>query len=117
MVGHPSTVITGVIVHLANDLPIVVDMDELPNAGDRMIRCTNVRTVDGKRPAFVHERGSTFIFPLEMVRLIEITLISEDTALTMQEDYEARASSTTGQAFDEVDEAAEQDLLARIRQI
>jgi len=64
-------VISNVILHLNNDLPIVVDMLELPGPADRNVRCTNVRTVDGKRPQFVHDRESTFVFPMAMIRLIE----------------------------------------------
>ena len=56
-------VITNVIIHLMNELPIVVDVDALPAGADRSIRCTNVRTVDGKRPSYVHDRNSTFVFP------------------------------------------------------
>jgi hypothetical protein len=110
-------VINGIIIHLQNDLPVLVDMDELPGPTDVMIRCTNVRLVDGKRPAFVHERGSTFIFPLGMVRLIEVPALSQGSAVAMQEDYEPRTSGGSAPTVDEVDEEAEEDLLARIRQI
>jgi hypothetical protein len=64
-------VIPNVILHLINELPVVADLEDLPAGGDRSVRCTNIRTVDGKRPAFVHERNSTFIFPMSMIRLIE----------------------------------------------
>jgi hypothetical protein len=107
----------GIIVHLNNDLPIIVDMDELPAPGDRMIRCTNVRTVDGKRPAFVHERGSTFIFPLAIIRLIEVPELSDGSGIAVQPEYEPRTSAVHEPALDEIDEEAEEDLLARIRQI
>ncbi len=61
--GHTSPVITNVILHLINDLPVVVDLEALPAGGDLSVTCTNVRTVDGKRPPFVHDRNSTFVFP------------------------------------------------------
>jgi len=64
-------VISNVILHLNNDLPILVDLEELPGPAERNVRCTNVRTVDGKRPNFVHDRESTFVFPMAMIRLIE----------------------------------------------
>jgi hypothetical protein len=64
-------VISNVILHLNNDLPILADLEELPGPGDRNVRCTNVRGVDGKRPSFVHDRDSIFVFPMAMVRLIE----------------------------------------------
>jgi hypothetical protein len=112
--------IQGVIVHLANDLPILVDMEELPSGGDRVIRCTNVRMVDGKRPAFAHHQSSTFIFPLQIVRLIEVPQMSEGSAIATQDEhsYEARGHDPEPElVLDEVDEEAEEDLLARIRSI
>src|SRR4026207_71338 len=64
-------VIPNVYVHLVNELPLLVDVLELPGPSDRNLRCTNVRTVDGKRPTFVHDPRSTFVFPMAQVRMIE----------------------------------------------
>jgi hypothetical protein len=112
-------VITGVIVHLHNDLPIVVDMEELPSASDRVITCTNVRTVDGKRPMFVHHKNSTFVFPLDQVRLIEAPAQNGD-----EQAMHADGPSTLDRLpIDDIllppaaDEEPDEDLLARIRQI
>jgi hypothetical protein len=115
--GQSAPVINGVIIHLHNDMPVLVDLEELPEPGDRLVRCTNVRLVDGKRPAFVHEKGSTFIFPVAVIRLIEVPRMSDGSAVAMQDDYEPTASGQTAPLIDEVDEEAEEDLLARIRQI
>jgi len=112
--------IQGIIIHLANDLPVLVDMEELPAPGDRTIRCTNVRTVDGKRPPFVHDGKSTFIFPLQIVRLIEVPTMSNGSDLATQDEHSFEARGNDAQldtVIDEVDEQAEEDLLARIRQI
>src|SRR4051812_29462550 len=116
-VGDPARVIQGIIVHLQNDLPIVVDMEELPAGGDRTIRCTNVRTIDGKRPAFVHDRKSTFIFPLQIVRLIEVPTMSGSSSLAMNDEFDLPPAPEPVPALEAVDEEAEEDLLARIRQI
>ena len=117
---HPR-VISGVIVHLANDLPVLVDLEEMPGPGDRLLRCSNVRTVDGKRPAFVHDRHSTFLFPLHMVRLVEVPRTSESTAVATQDDDERYGQTPSlpepEPELDAVDEEAEEDLLARIRSI
>ena len=109
-------VITGIIIHLANDLPIMVDMEELPATTDRMVRCTNVRTVDGKRPPFVHDRHSTYILPLGMVRTIEVP---NQNASPDRPEEETRTSYQTGSGPqpDVTEEESEEDLLARIRQI
>ena len=109
--------INGIIIHLHNDMPVLVDMEELPEPGDRLLRCTNVRLMDGKRPAFVHQRDATFIFPLAVIRLIEVPALSEGNSIAMQDEYEPRASVQSTVPLDEVDEEAEEDLLARIRQI
>ena len=64
--------IKGVIVHIANELPIMVDLFEAPGPTASSLRCTNVRTVDGKRPAFVHDARATFLLPWHIIRLIEV---------------------------------------------
>jgi hypothetical protein len=65
-------VLSNAIIHLHNELPLLVDLEYMPAGGDRLVRCTNVRGVDGKRPQFVHDRNGTFIFPMGMIRLIEV---------------------------------------------
>lgn len=104
-------VINNVIIHLNNDLPILVDLESLPNGSDRSITCTNVRTIDGKRPAFVHDPKSTFVFPLSVIRLIEARRESLDPTGVMQE-----AQAPTAQVPEEYEEPDE-DLLAKIRSI
>ena len=108
---------TGVIIHLENDLPIVVDMEELPHGSDRVIHCTNVRTVDGKRPAFVHDRNSTFVFPLGVIRLIEAPAQDDAARVAMSDHDQAGATTSSALSPATVDEEPDQDLLARIRQV
>lgn len=105
--------ITNVIIHLVNDLPIVADLDELPSAGDRSVRCTNVRTVDGKRPSFIHDRHSTFVFPLSVIRLIEAPKEGSDA----RRDFEAQEPLPALPPPVAVDEEPDEDLLARIRSV
>jgi hypothetical protein len=104
-------VIPNVIIHLNNDLPILVDLESLPSGSDQVITCTNVRTIDGKRPAFVHDPKSTFVFPLALIRLIEARRESLVTA--GEELPEAPAVAPP----DEFDEEPDEDLLAKIRSI
>jgi len=131
-VGHSAQVITGVILHLQDSLPLLVDMPELPSGADRVVQCTNVRTVDGKRPQFVHDRNSIFVFPLDQVRLIEApgTSVHTDTsgegngasghASDGGEDGGAAAQNVPDQPDqpeEEPDEEPDEGLLARIREI
>ena len=46
------------ILHLLNDQPLAVDLLETPTPGDIAVICTNVRTLDGKRPARVDTRDA-----------------------------------------------------------
>ncbi|HUR16405.1 MAG TPA: hypothetical protein VMZ33_03910 [Candidatus Limnocylindrales bacterium] len=114
--GETARVITNVIVHLHNDLPIVVDMEGLPKGSDRSIRCTNVRTVDGKRPTFVNDRHSTFVFPMSMIRLLEVPADGThqgNTAIVTPEPQGPPPPPPPPLEDDEPDD----DLLARIRSV
>ena len=60
------------ILHLLNDQPLTVDLLEEPKPSDQSIVCTNVKTIDGKRPVFIDFSSSTFVFPVAMVRFVEM---------------------------------------------
>ena len=60
------------VVHLLNDQPVVVDVLEAPKPGDVALLCTNVRTLEGRRPVFVDSGDSTFVFPYAGIRFVEI---------------------------------------------
>jgi hypothetical protein len=111
---HRWRVISGVILHLENDLPVLVDLEELPGSGDRLLRCTNVRTIDGKRPSFVNDRHGTFIFPVDVIRLIEAP--SDEAARARQQALE-RSPLLEPAAPAIADEEPDESLLARIRDI
>jgi hypothetical protein len=65
-------VVHDVIVHIANEQPIMADLLALPLSSDTNLICTNVRTMNGKKPVFVSFQDSTFAFPLIHIRFIEI---------------------------------------------
>jgi hypothetical protein len=62
------------ILHLMNDQPLAVDLLEQPKPSDLAVVCTNVRTIDGKRPVFIDYSNSTFVFPMAMIRFVEVPL-------------------------------------------
>jgi hypothetical protein len=119
------TVIKSVIVHIANELPIMVDLYEAPGPTASSVRCTNVRTVDGKRPAFIHDPRSTFLLPWHVIRLMEVpagaTPMPELDGRVVVSDpvgavgYEPEANSEPEP--EPLDEEPDEDLLARIRSI
>lgn len=109
--------IKSVIVYLANELPILVDLLELPAPTAQTMRCTNVRTVDGKRPSFVSNPKSTFVFPWHLIRLMEIPVAPTDA-----ETADTRVATTTQPEppppqVEPLDEEPDADLLARIRSV
>jgi len=118
-------VIKGVIVHIANELPIMVDLFEAPGPTASSVRCTNVRTVDGKRPTFIHDPRSTFLLPWHVIRLMEVPA----GAVPMPEvDSRVVVSDPVGAVgndpeplddpeLEPLDEEPNEDLLARIRSI
>ena len=60
------------ILHLLNDQPLSIDLLDEPKPSDMAVICTNVRTMDGKRPVFIDFTDSTFVFPMASVRFVEI---------------------------------------------
>lgn len=105
--------IRNVIVHLFNDQPVVADMFEMPSAGDSGLVCTNLRTLDGRRPVFIERSSSTFFFPYQHIRFVEIV----DDRSTDPDTVTAPAESTspTSEPVDE-DLEIDEDFLRRIRE-
>ena len=68
---HPD-VIRDVVIHAANEQPLMVDLYDLPTADDAGLLCTNLRSMDGKRPVFIDHIESTFFFPYHVIRFLEI---------------------------------------------
>jgi hypothetical protein len=106
-------VITNVVIHLHNEMPIVVDVEQLPSGADLVVHATNVRTIDGKRPSFVTDRHATFVFPLSTIRLIEAPSQTEHDA----EPSGPRTPEVVPLPPPVADEEPDEDLLARIRQV
>jgi hypothetical protein len=70
--GEHRRVIRNVVIHAANEQPLMVDLFELPSASDVGLLCTNLRSMDGKRPIFIDQIESTFFFPYHVIRFLEI---------------------------------------------
>jgi len=99
-------------------LPLVADVRELPAAGDANVFCTNMRTVDGKRPTFVDHTDSWFLIPMVSIRFIEVPRESMAGA-GQDDDYEPEllAEPAPPEPVDEGPAEPDEDLLARIRNI
>lgn len=64
--------IRNAVIHVAGEQPILADLFDTPGNRDVGLLCTNVRTVDGKRPVFVDAKDSVFFFPYLHIRFVEI---------------------------------------------
>jgi hypothetical protein len=118
-------VIKSVIVHLTGELPIMVDRVEAPTPTATSVRCTNVRTVDGKRPAFINDPRATFLLPWHLIRLMEVPAgavpVDETDSQVVVSDPDGLIGDDPEPLEDPepelVDEEPDEDLLARIRSI
>jgi hypothetical protein len=97
------------ILHLLNDQPLTVDLIEEPKPVDVAILCTNVRTLDGKRPVFIDFSNSTFVIPMAAIRFVEIPTGAEE----IERAAAVAAAATADESEDlEIDE----DFLRRVRE-
>jgi hypothetical protein len=65
-------VIRDVVLHINNEQPLRADLFEFPEADAVLLRCTNVRTLNGTRPIFIDDLGSIIFIPLLHLRFIEV---------------------------------------------
>jgi hypothetical protein len=65
-------VIRDVVLHMQGDQPMVADIESLPTADDNTLVCTNLRTIERRKPLTVDHTDSVFIIPLMFIRFIEI---------------------------------------------
>jgi hypothetical protein len=105
--------IRNVIVHLLNEQPVIADLFAMPTPGDVGLVCTNVRTLDGKRPVFIDHSDSTFFFPYTGIRFIEV-VSGSDGAPATQAPADEEPKPTP--AVDDADREIDEDFLRRIRE-
>ena len=97
------------ILHLVSDQPLSVDLLEEPTPSDVTVVCTNVRTVDGKRPVFIDASNSTFVFPMAMVRFVEILKAADES-----ERAAPVGAAVGGEDADDLE--IDEDFLRRVRE-
>jgi hypothetical protein len=64
--------IRNVILHLHGELPMKADVESLPTAADAGLLCTNLRTLEGRKPVSTEYLDSVFLLPYSTIRFIEI---------------------------------------------
>ena len=111
--------IRNAVLHLSGEQPVVVDLFELPEAVDLGVRCTNMRTLDGKRPVFIDDIKAVFFFPYEHVRFVEIparSLIGTELEVQVEEPVAVTVPAQT-ESLEEDNLEIDEDFLRRIREV
>ena len=72
--------IRNVVLHLQGELPMKADIESLPTAADAGLLCTNLRTMEGRKPLSTEFLDSVFLVPYNVIRFIEITRESIEMA-------------------------------------
>ena len=100
------------ILHLLNDQPLSVDLLDDPKPSDMAVICTNVRSMDGKRPVFIDFSDSTFVIPMASVRFVEIP-----TGVEQAERARAAAAAADAESADDAEDLEiDEDFLRRVRE-
>ena len=105
--------IRNAVVHLTGEQPVIVDLFDPPRAGDALLLCTNMRTLDGRRPVFIDEVGSTFVLPYLHIRFIEIVKDRQARSST-QSDTVVPESAPSPEPDEQLE--IDEDFLRRIRE-
>jgi hypothetical protein len=103
-----------------NEQPMLADLFEPPSPGDVGLRCTNLRTLNGKRPVFIDDVASIFFFPYLHIRFVEIPpgaiSGSGDTSLEVVGDAREPVP-TVAEPETEPELEIDEDFLRRIREV
>jgi hypothetical protein len=97
------------VLHILNEQPLVADLPAMPSPSDVALHCTNLRTLNRKRPVFVDHIDSTFIIPFAQIRFIEIVAAAPP---------EPEASGVAALAAEVPEEIElDEELLRRVREL
>ena len=90
--------IRNVVVHIANEQPILADLLMEPKPSDTVLICSNLRTMGGKKPVFIDKTDSTFMLPLAHIRFVEIPQASMAESATQRAAQSAHDRSVAAEA-------------------
>ena len=113
--------IPNAVIHINNEQPLIADLFEMPSPGDLTLRCTNLRTLDRKRPVFADDMDSVFIFAWVNIRFIEIVPTSStktgDRPLVVAGNVRPGFGPDGASSEVEADLEIDEDFLRRIREV
>jgi hypothetical protein len=113
-------VIRNAVLHIANEQPLLCDLFEMPDPGDVALRCTNLRNLDGKRPIFIDDIRSVFVFPYLHIRFVEVPpAAAAETGLPVEVPVPVAvgAPSAPEPTDDDGELEIDEDFLRRIREV
>lgn len=67
-----------VIMHIANEEPVVGEIDEIPEPTHQMVTITNPRRRDGKDIHYLEDEVTTMIVPWHRINFLEIMPSAEE---------------------------------------
>ncbi len=108
------------VIHVNGEQPLVTDLFEMPSPLDITLRCTNLRTLDGKRPVFADDSASVFVFAWVLIRFLEIPTSSLGNSADRPVAIGAGVRpgfGPDGAAAAEADLEIDEDFLRRIREV
>lgn len=62
-----------VIIHIANEEPLIGEIEELPTPSDSLLVINNPRKRDGKDVSFLAHNVTTVIWPWSNINFVEIS--------------------------------------------
>lgn len=66
------------IIHIANQEPVKVDVESMPNPGDQVLICKNPRERNDKPFSWVDDGVTTVIFPWWRINYVQVMPTGED---------------------------------------
>ena len=61
-----------IILHIANDDPILCEVEQMPQPGDNLLIIRNPRRRDGKPVHYLQENVKIVVWPYDKVNFVEI---------------------------------------------
>ncbi len=61
-----------VIIHIANEDPVMGEIDSLPSANDTIIAVKNPRRKDGKDVSYIEPNVNLVLWPMHRIQFIEM---------------------------------------------
>ena len=112
-------VIRNAVLHIANEQPLIADLFEMPGPADLGLRLTNLRALDGRKPIFIDDMRSVFLFPYHRLTFIEIpaqSVAGSDLPVEMPVPVGAGVPDAAAPAEDEAELEIDEDFLRRVRE-